>query len=632
MEENLQQLESTYGAPASLFERSAAARAKASGSTTEAVVAQWVGKAELPVGESPVGESPVASRQSPVEGEDAPAPAASAVSGMSGPALLAAVAEARGMPVSLIERSAKARASAVGGSVEDVLQEWAAEEGLSEAKSPVAGRRSPVEEAGSPFEDAPVPAAGALTGAALLAAVAEARGMPESLIERSASARAKTAGVGVDDVLRDWAEEEGLDVAPAGEAEAPAEESESPVVPPAGGRGDAEERSDDAGGSVAASGGLTGGALLSAVAAARKMPESLVERSAKARAKREGGSVEDVLLEWAKEEGLDASAPVAGAAPSSVPPAEGRGNAGGPSSSAPASGGLTGGALLSAVAAARKMPESLVERSAKARAKREGGSVEDVLLEWAAEEGVVLSPVEEPSSPAAESRDFVAATDQPEDIEEFSDATAADAAALPRAEIPSPPVIEPVEEPEPEEPESPRSRYPAWLAAVLVVIPLLAVLYLVVVPNQPTCGSAGQLAIDPATGVAVGCDGGEYGVDDVSNFSIGATVYEESCAVCHGADGGGGAGPAMAGGALLGAFPETACGNQIEWVSLGSSNWPDATYGANGKPVAGGMPGFEGQLTELEIAQVVLFERVEFGGLDLVTAEPACGFTSEEAG
>ena len=46
--------------------------------------------------------------------------------------------------------------------------------------------------------------------------------------------------------------------------------------------------------------------------------------------------------------------------------------------------------------------------------------------------------------------------------------------------------------------------------------------------------------------------------------------------------------------------------------------------------LAGGMPGFEGQLTELEIAQVTLYERVEFGGLDVETAETACGFGTEE--
>jgi mono/diheme cytochrome c family protein len=187
-----------------------------------------------------------------------------------------------------------------------------------------------------------------------------------------------------------------------------------------------------------------------------------------------------------------------------------------------------------------------------------------------------------------------------------------------------------MDEPEPEVPASPRSRYPAWLAAVLVVIPLLAVLYLVVVPNQPTCGSAGQLAIDPATGNAVGCDGGEYGADAVSNLSAGAAVYDAACVACHGANGGGGAGPAMAGGAVLVAFPEEACESQIEWIALGSADWPDATYGANNTPVAGGMPGFEGQLTELEIAQVTLYERVEFGGLDIEAAETACGLGVEE--
>jgi mono/diheme cytochrome c family protein len=217
---------------------------------------------------------------------------------------------------------------------------------------------------------------------------------------------------------------------------------------------------------------------------------------------------------------------------------------------------------------------------------------------------------------------------QPEDVEELVDAS--DVGLASKVEIPSPVEAEPIEEPEPEVPASPRVRYPAWLAAVLVIIPLLAVLYVVVVPNQPSCGSAGQLAIDPATGNAVGCDGGQYGMDAVSNFSAGAAIYDARCAVCHGANGGGGAGPAMAGGAVLEAFPESACDSQIEWITLGSADWPDAAYGANDTPVAGGMPGFEEQLTELEIAQVALYERVEFGGLNVETAETACGFGIEE--
>ena len=555
MEENLQQLEATYGAPASLFERSAGARAKASGSTTEVVVAQWVGE-DGPSADS--SSAPSLSGAGAAEGGGggqapaAPAPssdtAAVATGALSGAELLAAIAEARGMPESLIERSAKARASATGGSVDDVLQEWAQEEGLTVSDS------SPSSSAPSPQGDVLPPGggggqaasapSGALSGAALLAAVAEARKMPESLIERSASARAKTAGVAVDDILRDWAQEEGLLEAPVASDSSPSPSAPSPQgdpPPPGGGEGQAAS---------APSGALSGAALLAAVAEARRMPESLVERSAKARAKSAGGSVDDVLLEWAQEEGL-LEAPVA----SDSSPADGGGQA------------ATG---------------------------------------------------PEPSSDI----------DEPEALEELVDSS--DVGPAPKVEIPSPVEPESIEEPEPEVPASPRSRYPAWLAAVLIIIPLLAVLYVVVVPNQPTCGSAGQLAIDPATGNAVGCGGGEYGVDVVSNFSAGAAIYDAGCAVCHGATGGGGAGPAMAGGAVLATFPEEACASQIEWIALGSADWPDATYGANDTPVAGGMPGFEGQLTELEIAQVTLFERVEFGGLDVETAETACGFEIEE--
>jgi mono/diheme cytochrome c family protein len=278
------------------------------------------------------------------------------------------------------------------------------------------------------------------------------------------------------------------------------------------------------------------------------------------------------------------------------------------------------------------MPESLVERSAKARAKSAGGSVDDVLLEWAEEEGIDVSDSSLSGGGGGEAVDdgVQAATAPAESLDSEELVDASDVTADSKPDIPSPVEPEPGEEPESEVPASPRSRYPAWIAALLIIIPLLAVLYVVVVPNQPTCGSAGQLAVDPATGNAVGCDGGEYGTDAVSNLSAGAAIYDAGCAVCHGASGGGGAGPAMAGGAVLEAFPAPACASQIEWIALGSSDWPDATYGANDTPVAGGMPGFEGRLTDLEIAQVALFERVEFGGLDVETAEAACGLEIEE--
>src|SRR3546814_4868500 len=55
------------------------------------------------------------------------------------------------------------------------------------------------------------------------------------------------------------------------------------------------------------------------------------------------------------------------------------------------------------------------------------------------------------------------------------------------------------------------------------------------------------------------------------------------------------------------------------WVRLGAAGWPEATYGANDAPKSG-MPAFA-SLTDAELAQVVLYERVEFGGVDPTSEE-----------
>ncbi|MDJ0962067.1 MAG: hypothetical protein QNJ88_15545, partial [Acidimicrobiia bacterium] len=77
-------------------------------------------------------------------------------------------------------------------------------------------------------------------------------------------------------------------------------------------------------------------------------------------------------------------------------------------------------------------------------------------------------------------------------------------------------------------------------------------------------------------------------------------------------------------GAVLATFG--ACLDHVEWVAIGTANWPDATYGDNAKPVGSGgiMPGYEGSFTPEEIAAVVLYERVAFGGEDRATAETTC--------
>jgi mono/diheme cytochrome c family protein len=99
-----------------------------------------------------------------------------------------------------------------------------------------------------------------------------------------------------------------------------------------------------------------------------------------------------------------------------------------------------------------------------------------------------------------------------------------------------------------------------------------------------------------------------------------------TCAACHGGNGTGGVGPALA--SVRETFPD--CETQIEWVRLGSTGWQEEhgeTYGAPGKPVNGGMPSFA-ELGDREIRQVVLYERVRFGGADEVTEAEACGLAS----
>ena len=87
---------------------------------------------------------------------------------------------------------------------------------------------------------------------------------------------------------------------------------------------------------------------------------------------------------------------------------------------------------------------------------------------------------------------------------------------------------------------------------------------------------------DPEGGAAAGGgEGAEAGVVD------GATVFVENCASCHGPEGEGGAGPALAGGAVVEAFPDAA--DQVELVT-------------NGR---GGMPAFGEDLSPEEIEAVV---------------------------
>jgi mono/diheme cytochrome c family protein len=98
--------------------------------------------------------------------------------------------------------------------------------------------------------------------------------------------------------------------------------------------------------------------------------------------------------------------------------------------------------------------------------------------------------------------------------------------------------------------------------------------------------------------------------------ALGEAIYS-SCAACHGGGGGGvGNFPALTG--VLETWPDYR--DHMMWVKLGDPGWPADTYGANGKAKGSGMPG-HAQLTDAELAQVVLYERFAFGDLDPTSEE-----------
>jgi hypothetical protein len=319
--------------------------------------------------------------------------------------------------------------------------------------------------------------------------------------------------------------------------------------------------------------------ILNQIAADTGVPAELLERAARARATSSGVDVEGLVSGWGGGEAPAAPAP----APAPVEP---------PAAAAPAPDSGAG-----------KLPEALVRRSAAAKAKREGRPLDEVLVEMG------LSPEgETPAAPAASPAGAPA-----------SPTPAATPGAV--ADEPEAPVAE-------EELQPVFAGFPRWLAASFIIIPMIALLYAGLAPNGPDCGTSGQLAINPINGEAQSCGG-----DASPFFSLGESIYDANCAACHGDDGAGGVGPAFLGGAVLQTF--SSCEDHVSWVTLGSANWPDATYGDTNKPVGGtgvNMTGYEGTLSEREIAAVSLYERVAFGGEDIAEAEAACGLVDAAEG
>jgi len=307
---------------------------------------------------------------------------------------------------------------------------------------------------------------------------------------------------------------------------------------------------------------------------------------------------------------------------------------------------------LSAAAQALGLPESLVQRSAEARAAETGQSVDDILAAWAGGEAVAApEPAEEaPPTETAEAAASIETEDESEpvapavDIPEPAAAAPTPAGTPTRAPVPAEvTAAEAAHLPEvvtvPTAGIKERTNFviPTWLTGLMLAIPLFA-LFALVGSATGACGEATELATDVITGEIVNCDGSEFtgggagggGTDFIGlggDIYAGAGVTGVNCASCHGANGEGGVGPALGG--VLTTF--SACTDHIEWVTLGSAGFPDG-HGDTNKTTNGGMPAFGGALTEEQIAAVAAFERVRFGGANPDETLVDCGLAEAADG
>lgn len=175
--------------------------------------------------------------------------------------------------------------------------------------------------------------------------------------------------------------------------------------------------------------------------------------------------------------------------------------------------------------------------------------------------------------------------------------------AAPATAAPAPaaaPVPDVVTEPEPVkvapyvEAYEARKKMPFWIVPVLLTLPVWAIMYFGTLERVPQ-GLTGLLGEGEALYVESGCSG------------------------CHGAEGGGGIGPAFADGEVHVSF--TSIEDQMVWILQGSAivgtgNEYTSADSARPRAVAGQMPGYGlGASNALDVEQllaVTLFERTQF--------------------
>ena len=299
--------------------------------------------------------------------------------------------------------------------------------------------------------------------------------------------------------------------------------------------------------------------------------------------------------------------------------------------------------LVNKVAEILKAPIDLVQRSAEARAAASGKSVDEVLSSWAGGESVEASAPKEEAPVEEVSVAAVPAEEAPVEEVSVSEAPAEEApveevsvaAAVTQKITKSYSVINETMGIK----TNSDTLLPKWLNFSFIIIPLFILVGLISSSNTQECGERGMLNIDRKSQQAVNCDGSPYegrgvaSTNTINYIALGQEVYAgaAACAGCHGGGGGGGVGPAFTGGALYTTFPT--CADHAKWIQLGSAGWQaevGPTYGAEDTVSIGGMPGFQGKLTEDELYAVVVFERVVFGGGNTEEVLIDCGLIETE--
>ena len=296
--------------------------------------------------------------------------------------------------------------------------------------------------------------------------------------------------------------------------------------------------------------------------------------------------------------------------------------------------------LVNKVAELLNAPVDLVQRSAEARAAASGTTVDAVLSSWAGGESVTSATpaAEAPKEESPVEEEVVEETPVEEEVVEETPVEEKVLAGTSNAVYKVSKPVSYVNETMDIKTNA-DSKLPRWLNVSFVVIPVFILIGLISASNTQECGERGILDIDRKSQQSVNCDGSPFegkgvaATNTINYVALGQQVYSggAACAGCHGAGGGGGVGPAFTGGALYTTFPT--CADHTKWIQLGSANWQSEvgpTYGAEDTVSIGGIPGFQGKLTEDELYTVVVFERVVFGGGNTEEVLADCGLLESD--